>query len=189
MNKKFKFSSQPKRVKIIYTAVIGVLCVTAVVIGIVSAASKKTTTPLDEPVVNIPSTDDNIADSGDTNGDTNGENQENQGDTNENNKPEKISFVSPIVGEVVKSHSIDTPVFSNTLNEWRVHTGIDISAAEGANVYCAADGVVSRVYNDPLFGKSVEITHEGGISSIYSNLSTSDIGVTEGQTISSGSLL
>ena len=98
-------------------------------------------------------------------------------------------MVSPVVGEITKSHSIDTPVFSNTLGEWRVHTGIDISADEGSSVYCAADGVVTKIYNDPLFGKSVEVTHDGGIISIYSNLSSSDIAVSEGETVSSGSLI
>ena len=61
MEKKFKISGQPRRVKIIYAAVIGVLCVTAVVIGIVSSASKKTVTPLDQPSVNIPDTDEEIS--------------------------------------------------------------------------------------------------------------------------------
>ena len=188
MEKKFKLSAQPRRVKIIYAAVIGVLCVTAVVIGIVSAASKKVVTPPDQPTVNLPAEEDQV--SGDINNEEPSEDQNtNEPSEEENKKPEKLSMVSPVVGEITKSHSIDTPVFSNTLGEWRVHTGIDISADEGSSVYCAADGVVTKIYNDPLFGKSVEVTHDGGIISIYSNLSSSDIAVSEGETVSSGSLI
>ena len=188
MEKKFKLSAQPRRVKIIYAAVIGVLCVTAVIIGIVSAASKKVVTPPDQPTVNLPTEEDQV--SGDINNEEPSEDQNtNEPSEEENKKPEKLSMVSPVVGEITKSHSIDTPVFSNTLGEWRVHTGIDISADEGSSVYCAADGVVTKIYSDPLFGKSVEVTHDGGIISIYSNLSSTDIAVSEGDTVSSGSLI
>ena len=183
MERKIKFSDQPRRVKIVYAAVIAVLCVTAIVIGIVSAASKKNDTPLDDSSAGLPSGGENQG----------GENQggnENEGENEEQNKkPEKLTMISPVVGSITKGHSIDTPVFSNTLNEWRVHTGIDISADEGAEVYCAADGVVSRVYSDPFLGKTVEITHEGGIVSIYSNLASADIAVSEGDELSSGSLI
>ena len=188
MEKKFKLSAQPRRVKIIYAAVIGVLCVTAVVIGIVSSASKKVVTPPDQPTVNLPTEEDQV--SGDINNEEPSEDQNtNEPSEEENKKPEKLSMVSPVVGEITKSHSIDTPVFSNTLGEWRVHTGIDISADEGSSVYCAADGVVTKIYSDPLFGKSVEVTHDGGIISIYSNLSSTDITVSEGDKVSSGSLI
>ena len=45
MDKKIKFSEQPTKVKIIYVAVVAVLCITAVIIGIVSVASRKDKTP------------------------------------------------------------------------------------------------------------------------------------------------
>lgn len=183
MDKKFSFSDQPRRVKIIYAAVIAVLCITAVVIGIVSAASKKNNPlPEEKPGTNQPSVDDNN-NQGESNGDNSGNNVE------ENKKPEKLTMVSPVVGEITKSHSLDTPVFSNTLGEWRVHTGIDISAEDGAEVFCAADGVVSKVYSDPLLGRAVEVTHEGGIVSVYANLSSADVAVKEGDEIKSGALI
>ena len=184
MNTKFRFSDQPRRIKIIYAAVISVLCVTAVIIGIVSAAQRKNDTPIDDPVGNLPNVNEGEGNSGNQ-AQTPGE------DTgSENNGTEqKLTFVSPVVGEVTKHHSIDTPVFSNTLNEWRVHTGIDISADEGAEVFCSADGVVTKIYSDPLLGKTVEVTHEGGIVSTYSNLATASISVSEGDEVKSGALL
>ena len=183
MEKKFKFSDQPRRIKIIYAAVIGVLCVTAVVVGIVSAASRRNDTPDDDPTANQPSVNE---------GENGGENENEPPKTDENEeekKPEKLSFVSPVVGEVTKHHSLDTPVFSNTLNAWRVHTGIDISTEDGAEVYASADGIVTKVYSDPLLGKTVEITHEGNIVSIYANLDSANISVKEGDEVKSGALI
>lgn len=181
MEKKFRISDQPRRVKIIYAAVIGVLCVTAVVIGIVSAASRRNDTP-DDPIANQPPVDEGK-------GDGSGENKSPDDGGEDEKKPEKLSFVSPVVGEVTKHHSIDTPVFSNTLNEWRVHTGIDISADEGSKVYASADGVVSKVYSDPFLGRTVEITHEGGIVSVYANLAADNIAVKEGDEVKSGAAI
>lgn len=190
MDKKIRFSDQPRRVKIIYLAVIGVLCVTAVVIGIVSAANRKPTTPEDEGGANLPPSSENTpppTDGGETN---EGENNGDAGDGGHgDNKPEKFTMVSPVVGRVTKTHSLEIPVFSDTLNAWRVHAGIDISCEEGAEVYAAADGVVSRVYSDPLLGKTVEITHEGGIVSLYSNLSATDVALSQGDEVKSGALI
>lgn len=179
MDKKIKFSDQPKRVKIIYASVIAVLCVTAAAIGIASSVNKDD--GAGDPVVNVPS--DNLGENG-------GGETEKPDDTDkeEDKKPDKLTFVSPVVGEVTKGHSLDTPVFSDTLGEWRVHTGIDISADEGSEVFASSDGVVSKVYSDPFLGRTVEISHEGGIVSVYSNLS-SEVAVKEGDSVESGALI
>ena len=177
MDKQVKFSEQPTRVKIIYAAVLAVLCITAVVIGIVSVASRKDEVPGDTE--NPPISDGS------------GENTDGGEDTGEeeNQKPEKLTMTSPVVGEITNHHSLDMPVFSTTLNEWRMHTGIDISAAEGAEVFAAAAGTVSKVYSDPFLGKTVEITHDGGVVSVYSNLDNTGICVKEGDSVSSGAKL
>ena len=178
MDKNIKFSDQPMKVKIIYVAVVAALCITAIVIGIVSVASRKTETP---PDTGNPPTSDGV--------DKDGTSQSPDTDKESENKPEKLTMTSPVVGEVTKFHSVDTPVFSDTLNEWRVHTGLDISAEEGDGVYAAADGEVTKVYSDPFLGRTVEITHEGGIVSVYSNLSSESIAVSEGQTVKCGAKL
>ena len=165
------------KVKIIYIAVVAVLCITAIVIGIVSAASRKNDTP---PVTENPP----VSDKTENTPDDSEKNQENEKQPEK--KPEKLTMVAPVVGEVTKYHSTETPVFSDTLNEWRVHTGLDISAEDGDGVYAAADGKVTKVYSDPFLGKTVEITHDGGIVSVYSNLGSDTVSVSEGQTVSCG---
>lgn len=177
MDKKFKFSEQPKKVKIIYASVIAVLCVTAVVIGIVSAASKNHEMP-DSSLINPPVADNTPGQ------DTTEPPEDTPND--EQSTPAPLTFVSPVVGEVTKGHSLEVPVFSNTLNEWRVHAGIDISAEVGSNVYASADGTVTKVFSDPFFGKTVEITHTGNIVSVYSNLDNNGVTVKVGDKVASG---
>jgi murein DD-endopeptidase MepM/ murein hydrolase activator NlpD len=176
MDKKIKFSEQPKRVKIIYASVVAILCVTAVVIGIVSAASRKNNLP-DSSLINPPVTDNTPEDNA---------KPPNSTPDNQEPAPKPLTFVSPLVGEIVKGHSLEVPVFSNTLNEWRVHTGIDISADEGSDVYASANGTVTKVYNDPFLGKTVEITHTGNIVSVYSNLDNNGVVVKVGDKVNSG---
>ena len=161
MEKKFKFSENPTVAKAIYGAVIALLCITAIIVGIVAANNRK----------KVPVSPDNPPVSDGT-GDNGGENQggENQGGENQE-KPEAVTFISPVSGSIMKNHSATVPVYSVTLEEWRIHTGIDISTEEGADVFAAASGEVTKVYSDPLLGKSVEITHNGGIKTVYQNLS------------------
>lgn len=175
MDKKFKFSEQPAKAKIVYGIVAGVLCVTAIIVGIVAAANRKDEIPNEDtnPPISDGNTDQTPSDN---------PNEEDE------KKPEKLSFVSPTVGEISESHSSEIPVFSDTLGEWRLHTGIDITADEGTEVYATERGTVSRVYSDPLLGKTVEVTHDGGIVTRYSNLA-SEVSVKEGDSVASGALI
>jgi murein DD-endopeptidase MepM/ murein hydrolase activator NlpD len=78
-------------------------------------------------------------------------------------------------------------VFSETLGAWRIHTGIDICTDEGADVYAAAGGEVTKIYSDNLLGLSVEITHSGTVKTVYSNLADDgSITVSVGDRVSKG---
>ena len=65
---------------------------------------------------------------------------------------------------------MDLPVYSVTMNDYRVHNGVDISASVGDPVYAFSDGVVSKIYNDPMMGQTVVIDHGDGLLSVYQNL-------------------
>lgn len=82
----------------------------------------------------------------------------------------KEKFTLPLEGNITKAHSGGELVKYESLNEWRTHDGIDIEAAVGAEVKAAAPGKVKAVFSDPLWGHTVEIEHEGGISTLYSGL-------------------
>ena len=180
MEKKFKFSENPTAAKAIYGAVIALLCITAIVIGIVAANNRKKPST-DTPPING-ETDENTEGEG---GNGEGGGTGNEGGENEGGQNEAITFIAPVSGSVAKEHSLDIPVYSETLEAWRIHTGVDISTAEGTEVFAAAGGEVTRVYSDPLLGKTVEITHKNGIKTRYSNLSDEGL-VSVGTEISAG---
>ena len=79
-------------------------------------------------------------------------------------------FMKPLAGSVSKIFSEDTLEYSIIMNDYRTHMGIDIESEIGANVKAIADGIISEVYFDPLMGKTVVISHAGGIESLYKNL-------------------
>ncbi len=177
MEKKFKFSENPTVAKTVYGVIIALLCITAIIIGVVAANSRKNPAPNPN--------EENPPISGDQNGDQNGDDQ--NGDQNDNGETNKdpIVFISPVVGTVMKPHSSSIPVYSETLEEWRIHTGVDISTVENADVFAAASGAVTKVYSHPMLGQTVEITHNDGSVTRYSNLSKDGI-VAQGTSVTAG---
>ena len=84
--------------------------------------------------------------------------------------------------------SVDTLVFSPTLEDWRTHDGIDIAGALGESVLAACSGTVRSVTEDPLMGTQVVIDHEGGYQTTYANLQ-SEAPVTAGDAVSAGQII
>ena len=174
MEKKFKFSDNPTVAKAVYGAIIALLCITAVVVGIIAANNrKKSNTPEPTPPVTDGTQD------GTNDGSNDGNNE------NNNNEEQKVTFIAPASGKVSKVHSTSVPVYSETLEAWKIHTGIDILTEDGAPVFAVAGGEVSAVYADPMLGNTVEITHANGMVSRYSNLGTGTLPVV-GTTVESG---
>jgi murein DD-endopeptidase MepM/ murein hydrolase activator NlpD len=101
---------------------------------------------------------------------------------------EKVSFISPIqAGAVIGEWSADVPVFSNTMEDYRVHLGVDIGADAGTPVYAAADGTVESVEFHPMMGQTVIITHADGYKSIYRNMQTTvPEGIEAGASVKAG---
>ena len=116
--------------------------------------------------------------------------QNKQEDTNKVNedKAQEIKFIYPVEGEVIKEFAKDSLIYSETLEEWVTHTGIDIKAERSTVVKSVADGTVKSIKNDPRFGLTVTIEHSDGYTSSYSSLLTAEFvkegeKVTQGQTI------
>ena len=86
----------------------------------------------------------------------------------------EIKFEKPVEGEIIKEFAKDNLVFSNTLNEWTTHVGIDIKAAKTTVVKASYEGTVESIKNDPRYGLTVIIEHDDGYKTIYSNLLTSE---------------
>ena len=65
--------------------------------------------------------------------------------------------------------------------QYKLHTGVDISAPIGANFVAANDGIVTKAEYNIAYGNMVIIDHGGGISTLYAH--GSEILVTVGQTV------
>ena len=65
--------------------------------------------------------------------------------------------------------------------QYKLHTGVDISAPIGANFVAANDGIVTKAEYNTAYGNMVMIDHGGGISTLYAH--GSEILVTVGQTV------
>ena len=80
------------------------------------------------------------------------------------------NFIAPVAGMVTKSHQVDVPVYSLTMNDYRTHCGVDIVSTSGSAVCAAADGKIAEIWEEPMMGVCLSIEHTGGARSIYKNL-------------------
>lgn len=98
---------------------------------------------------------------------------------------QKLLYLLPVSGEVLNEFSGTKPVKSKTMGDWRLHTGVDLSAKKGTSVRASAEGKVSKIYNDDLWGTTIEIEHPDNTTTVYSNLN-SKVYVEKGQSVESG---
>ncbi len=94
-------------------------------------------------------------------------------------------FITPVEGEIIRGFAKDSLIYSDTLEEWVTHLGIDIKAERTAVVKSAEEGKITSIKNDPRYGLTIVIEHTNGYKSVYSNLLTTEF-VTEGETVKKG---
>ena len=125
---------------------------------------------------------------------SNATNSNNTSNKKETNKPvetktkegqKELNFEKPVDGEIVKEYAKDNLVYSNTLQEWTTHLGIDIKADKTTVVKAAEAGTVKTIKNDPRYGLTIVIEHENGYQTVYSNLLSSEF-VVEGEKVEKG---
>ncbi|MBO5440928.1 MAG: M23 family metallopeptidase [Clostridia bacterium] len=141
-----------KNTRIFYVTMAVVLAVVTILI-IATVAARR----------NVPAPDDSSIDTGSGNLNT---------DTPTIDEEENLlpTFVLPVTGDISIDFSDTVPVFSQTMNDYRTHLGVDISASLGSDVIAVADGTVTNVWDDPFMGTCVSIEHSGNAVSIYKNL-------------------
>lgn len=109
-------------------------------------------------------------------------------DKKEEEKTVELSFARPVEGDIAKDFAIDSLVYSETLQEWTTHTGIDIKAEKTTVVKSAEAGTVKTIKNDPRYGLTIIVEHANGFQTVYSNLLTSEF-VVEGEKVEKGQSL
>lgn len=100
----------------------------------------------------------------------------------------ELNFEKPVEGENVRDFAVDSLIYSETLQEWTTHTGIDIKAEKTTVVKSAEAGTVKSIKNDPRYGLTIIIEHANGFQTVYSNLLTSEF-VVEGEKVEKGQSL
>lgn len=106
-------------------------------------------------------------------------------------KPEAAvaqGYILPIKGDLLNGYSGDKVVKSKTLDDWVMHTGIDISAPVSTPVKSMSSGKVTAIQNDSLWGTTVTIDHGNGILSYYANLKSA-VNVTLNQIVKMGDVI
>jgi len=100
-------------------------------------------------------------------------------------KVEDPTFAKPVEGEVIAKFAKDTLIYSNTLQEWVTHNGMDIKADKTTVVKASAEGTIKSIKNDPRYGLTIILAHEDVFKTVYSNLQTAEF-VQEGQVVEKG---
>lgn len=76
-------------------------------------------------------------------------------------------YLLPLTNTVQKPFSADGPVYNETMQDWRLHLGVDFAGQEGQAVKAVTRGKVITVRNDALWGGIVEIDHGVGVVTRY----------------------
>ena len=98
---------------------------------------------------------------------------------------EVIEFIRPVDGEIIKDYAKDNLIYSDTLQEWTTHLGIDFMAEKTSVVKAAAEGKIKSIKNDPRYGLTIVMEHRNGFTSMYSNLLSTEF-VTVGEEVKAG---
>ena len=106
-------------------------------------------------------------------------------ESQESETKKELSFERPVEGEIVREYAKDSLIYSETLQEWTTHTGIDIKADKTTVVKAAEAGTIKSIKNDPRYGLTIVIEHDEQYQTIYSNLLTSEF-VVEGEKVEKG---
>ena len=85
----------------------------------------------------------------------------------------------------MREYANENLIFSETLQEWVTHDGIDIKAPKTTVVQASEEGTIKSIKNDPRYGLTIVIEHKDGFETVYANLLSSEF-VTEGEKVTQG---
>lgn len=94
-----------------------------------------------------------------------------------------ITLGYPLNSNNVLREYNEKSVYFKTLNVWKPHTGVDFSGDLGEDVNAMTGGAVTKIYDDKMFGQTVEIS-TNNVVCIYSGLGS--INVKERDSVESG---
>lgn len=94
-----------------------------------------------------------------------------------------LSLTYPLKSaNIIREYSTDS-VYFKTINVWKPHLGVDFAGELGDDVTAMSGGSVTKVSEDKMYGKTVEIAVNDAVC-IYSGLGKVD--VSEGDSVETG---
>lgn len=93
----------------------------------------------------------------------------------------------PVTSRTVLREYSEEAVYSETMKDYRAHTGVDFKADIGENIMSMSDGEVEDIYTDDMFGKVIRIRN-GNFSILYCGIS-GKIYCAEGEQITQGDVI
>lgn len=100
---------------------------------------------------------------------------------------EDSKILWPVNGDVILNYSMDKSIYFSTLNQYKYHPAIVISAPVGSEVQCAAKGEVKEISVDEETGTTVTMELGNKYEAVYGQLK--EVAVEEGDIVESGELL
>ena len=100
---------------------------------------------------------------------------------------EEDGLVWPIVGDILINYSMDKTIYFPTLQQYKYHPAIVISAAEGEAITAAAEGRVTSVSYDPQLGNTIVMDLGNQYELTYGQLD--NITVSEGSYVTTGDII
>ena len=100
---------------------------------------------------------------------------------------EDLSFAPPVWGKISKKFSGNMPLYSKTMDDWRIHVGVDILCPLGSDIFSAGDGVVADIGYDINLGDYITV-ESNEFATRYASVVPDEL-VTIGTTVSKGQKL
>ncbi|MDS1029699.1 M23 family metallopeptidase [Bacillota bacterium LX-D] len=109
-------------------------------------------------------------------------------ETPENTRPKEAAFDPaamrcPLNGEILQSYGVS---YSKSYGDYRLHSGLDIKGAPGAEVVAAYAGTVQKVQQLSGGGQEITLLHDQNWKTVYSSLNTN---LTEGTSVPKGAIV
>lgn len=99
----------------------------------------------------------------------------------------RSSLLYPVSSKRVSKEYSEQAVYSETLGDYRSHTGVDFKADIGEAVFSACEGIVEEIYEDNMYGNVIKIT-DGPYSVYYCGVGD-DIAVKAGDFVDIGQVI
>ena len=68
------------------------------------------------------------------------------------------TFILPLSGDVDRRFSL-SPVYDETMEDWRIHKGVDFLCQQGDEVKSIGNGKVVKVISDPSWGYCIDVDY------------------------------